>query len=169
MIEGERLTLRPAGDEDAPALAAILAAPEAARWWGRYDEARVREDLRDEVTFAVVLGDGEVAGWLHVNEETDPDHRFVGFDIVLAEALCGRGYGREVLRTAIDHYVAGGHHRFTIDPAADNERAIRCYTAVGFRPVGTLRAYERDLDGEWRDGLLMELVVTRRGAARSSR
>ncbi|HEX8759326.1 MAG TPA: hypothetical protein VF734_04960 [Pseudonocardiaceae bacterium] len=31
------------------------------------------------------------------------------------------------------------HHRLVIDPAADNEPAIRCYSAVGFRSVGVLR------------------------------
>src|SRR3712207_7691433 len=36
--------------------------------------------------------------------------------------------------------------------------AIRCYSAVGFRPVGVLRRYERDPDGTgWHDGLLMDL------------
>jgi aminoglycoside 6'-N-acetyltransferase len=47
-----------------------------------------------------------------------------------------------------------------IDPAADNEAAIRCYAAVGFRPVGVLRRYERDVDGAGRhDGLLMDLLA----------
>ena len=50
-----------------------------------------------------------------------------------------------------------GHHRLVIDPAADNEPAIRCYTAVGFRPVGVLRRY---VDGAgWHDGLLMDLLA----------
>ena len=52
-----------------------------------------------------------------------------------------------------------GHHRLTIDPAADNLAAIRCYAKAGFREVGRLRQYERGLDGEWHDGLLMELVA----------
>ena len=52
-----------------------------------------------------------------------------------------------------------GHHRVTIDPAADNERAIRAYGRVGFRPVGIMRAYERGPDGAWHDGLLMDLLA----------
>jgi aminoglycoside 6'-N-acetyltransferase len=46
-----------------------------------------------------------------------------------------------------------------IDPAADNLAAIRCYTKVGFRPVGVMRQYERSADGSWHDGLLMELLA----------
>jgi aminoglycoside 6'-N-acetyltransferase len=64
-----------------------------------------------------------------------------------------------VLRLAIEHFVAKGHHRFTIDPDPRNERAVRSYAAVGFKPVGILRAYERNPDGGWNDGLLMDLVV----------
>jgi aminoglycoside 6'-N-acetyltransferase len=52
-----------------------------------------------------------------------------------------------------------GHHRLTIDPSAENARAIRTYTSLGFRPVGLLRAYERWRDGSWHDGLLMDLLA----------
>jgi aminoglycoside 6'-N-acetyltransferase len=37
--------------------------------------------------------------------------------------------------------------------------AIRCYSKVGFRPVGILRRSERGPDGSWHDGLLMDLLA----------
>jgi aminoglycoside 6'-N-acetyltransferase len=158
-LEGERLLLRAArADDDAAAVATILAEPEAARWWGEEDLESVREHMRTQPSFIVEV-DGEIAGWLHVHEETDPEYPSVAFDIVLTSARHGRGYGREVLRVAIAWFIARGHHRFTIDPAAANEAAIRCYAAVGFKPVGVLRAYERAPDGSWRDGLLMDLLA----------
>ncbi|HEX3733140.1 MAG TPA: GNAT family protein [Mycobacteriales bacterium] len=52
-----------------------------------------------------------------------------------------------------------GHHRLTIDPAADNGAAIGMYRRLGFRPVGVLRQYERPPNGEWHDGLLMDLLA----------
>ena len=55
--------------------------------------------------------------------------------------------------------LRGDHHRFTIDPAVHNQRAIRCYAAVGFRRVGVMRNYERVDDGPWHDGLLMDLLA----------
>jgi aminoglycoside 6'-N-acetyltransferase len=59
-----------------------------------------------------------------------------------------------------DHLIRErGHHRLVIDPAADNTAAIRCYSAVGFRPVGIVRQYERGPDGKWHDGLLMDLLA----------
>jgi aminoglycoside 6'-N-acetyltransferase len=69
--------------------------------------------------------------------------------------------GRDAVRTLARHLVADrGHHRLVIDPAADNEPAIRCYASVGFRPVGIMRRYEHDTDGDgWHDGLLMDLLA----------
>ena len=55
-----------------------------------------------------------------------------------------------------------GHHRITIDPAADNAAAIACYEGIGFKTVGVMRAYERQNDGSWGDGLLMDLLASER-------
>jgi aminoglycoside 6'-N-acetyltransferase len=154
-LQGERLLLRRAGADDAAAIGEILREPEVERWWGPYDAAGSLDELAS--SFVIVV-DGAVAGWLIFEEEDWWQYRHVGFDIALTTALHGRGYGREALRLAIGHFVGRGHHRFTIDPAADNERAIRTYAAVGFKPVGVLRAYEQR-DGDWHDGLLMDLLA----------
>lgn len=53
-----------------------------------------------------------------------------------------------------------GHHRVTIDPALENERAIRSYEKAGFRRVGVMREYGRDADGVWRDGLLLDVLAS---------
>jgi aminoglycoside 6'-N-acetyltransferase len=41
----------------------------------------------------------------------------------------------------------------------ENERAIRSYARVGFRPVGIMRRAERAPDGRWRDALVMDLLA----------
>jgi aminoglycoside 6'-N-acetyltransferase len=149
--------LRPATEADVPPLAEILSEPSVSRWWGRNDEAAVRETL--EITFAVLV-DGELAGLVLFSEETDPEYRHVGLDISLATRFQGRGIGPQALRLAIRHFAERGHHRFTIDPAADNEAAIRSYAKVGFKPVGVMRKYERHGEDEpWHDGLLMDLLI----------
>lgn len=156
-LRGERVELRPAEAGDAEALAGILAEPEVRRWWGEpYTVEETRKVLPG--TLVIVVG-GAVAGWLHVDEETDPDYPSVAFDIMLTARLHGRGYGREALRVAIRHFSERGHHRFTIDPAVDNEPAIRSYVAVGFKPVGVLRSAERAPGGGWRDCLLLDLLA----------
>jgi aminoglycoside 6'-N-acetyltransferase len=157
-LGGERLLLRPAHADDAAAIADILAEPEVARWWGRSDLDGVRRELRDLRSFVLVV-EGAVAGWLHVHEEADPDYQSVALDIAVTTTLRGLGYGQEALRVAVRHFAGRGHHRFTIDPAVDNERAIRSYGRIGFKPVGVRRAYERAPDGTRRDGLLMDLLA----------
>ncbi len=152
------MTLRPAGDDDVEALVALLNEPEVARWWGANDAASVREQLAESPSYAIVVDDA-VVGWLQVHEETEPQYPSVWFDIALAGSVQGRGHGPEALRLAIRHQIERGHHRCAIDPAADNERAIRAYEAVGFRRVGLMREYERAPDGRLRDGLLMDLLA----------
>ncbi len=156
ILRGERVLLRPARPEDAGALAAILAEPAVARWWQVTD---LDQEIAEGVGYAVVI-DGAVRGWLEVYEEPDPMYRQVGLDIFLATSVHGRGYAREALRLVIAEFAARGHHRFTIDPAADNERAIRSYAALGFKPVGVMREYERGRDGTFHDGLLMDLLAS---------
>ncbi len=118
-----------------------------ARWWGPIaDPQTLRDDLHNDGSAFAVLVDGGVAGWLGYEEELTDNYRYVSLDILLAVEHQGRGLGRATLRSAVRHFAARGHHRFTIDPAVDNARAIRTYEAVGFRPVGVMRSYERGND-----------------------
>ena len=156
-LRGRIVTLRPVAEDDLPALLAVLEEPEVARWWRRDEWERVDED--DAVTFAIVV-DGAVAGCIQFSEETDPDYFSAAVDIFVASAAQGRGVGPDAMRALIVWLIdARGHHRLTVDPAADNARAIHVYEGLGFRRVGVLRRYERVEDGVWRDGLLMELVA----------
>jgi aminoglycoside 6'-N-acetyltransferase len=112
----------------------------------------------DGAAWAIETG-GELAGWLGFTEETEPEYRSVGLDISLSGRYQGQGLGPDALRTAIRWFASErGHHRFTIDPNAANERAIKAYAAVGFKPVGIMRRCEL-VDGEWTDGLLMDLLI----------
>jgi aminoglycoside 6'-N-acetyltransferase len=161
VLHGERLTLRPLAEEDLDRLVLLLADPSVRRWWGTIEGPdALREDLRhDDGAFAIEV-DGAVAGWLGVVEENEPDYRHAALDIALGPEHQNRGLGSEALRTAVSWLIRErGHHRFTIDPAVANERAIRAYAAVGFRAVGVLRRYERGPDGTWEDGLLMDLLA----------
>ena len=162
VLHGERVVLRPVRDADAAPLVAMLGEPSVQPWWGDWDAARVHADLiaqDDELVMAIEAG-GEVAGILLVWEEELAEYRHASLDLSLRGAYQGQGLGSEALRLVIAHLIEErGHHRFTIDPAAANERAIRAYGRVGFKPVGVMRRYERAPDGSWRDGLLMDLLA----------
>lgn len=156
--------LRPVRPEDVPVLRAHLQHPSVARWWG---PPRPDVDVADawlaadpDTTVWAIEVDGEVAGSIQAAEESDPDYHHAGLDLLLGPAFQGRGLGSDAIRT-VAHWLfeERGHHRLTIDPSAANARAIRTYTAVGFRAVGIMRRYERGPDGTFHDGLLMDLLL----------
>jgi aminoglycoside 6'-N-acetyltransferase len=162
-IHGSRVTLRPVVPADAGPLAEILATPAVARWWPAYDRARVDAEylvVEDDVSvWAILLGE-RLVGLIQASEENEPEFRHASIDLFLDPSVQGQGLGPEAIRIVARHLIEErGHHRLTIDPAADNEHAIRAYEKVGFRPVGRLRRYQRFPDGSWRDGLLMELLA----------
>jgi len=162
ILVGRKVTLRPGRRGDAKKLRAILAEPSVSRWWAEPDPVEViEEELRgdDSAVLLVVEIDGKVAGGIQYHEENDPMYRQAGIDIYLGGRFQGRGAGTEAVRLLARFlFEQRGHHRITIDPAAANEPAIRCYTKVGFRPVGVMRQYERGPDGTFHDGLLMDLL-----------
>jgi aminoglycoside 6'-N-acetyltransferase len=162
-LQGAVVQLRPAARSDIPALAEIRRKPEVFRFWRGGDDlvAAVEEDFAEEdVTRYVIVLEGRVAGWIQWGSEEEPDYRHAHMDIYLDPAVHGRGVGTDAVRTLARHLVDDhGYHRLVIDPAADNAAAIRCYTKVGFRPVGIQRMSERGPDGTWHDGLLMDLLA----------
>jgi aminoglycoside 6'-N-acetyltransferase len=153
ILRGERVTLRPLVEADVEPLNAIIAQPGVREWWG------TDPTVDDQDAFTIEV-DGSIAGWLGWYEETMVDYRHGGLDIFVAPAFHGRGLGREALRVAARWLIEErGHHRIIIDPAAANARAIAAYEAIGFKPVGVMRRYERSPDGSWHDGLLMDLLA----------
>jgi len=160
---GRRVAVRPVLDADADALVAILAEPEVARWWPTFDRDRVLAELIAERVaeegFVIEL-DGRIVGYIQAAEEVDPEFRHASIDLFLATHAQGHGLGPDAIRAlAADLIDRRGHHRITIDPVADNTRAIAAYAKVGFRPVGRLRQYQRMGDGTWADALLMEMLA----------
>jgi aminoglycoside 6'-N-acetyltransferase len=163
VLSGRLVRLRPVQPGDVAALVRIRRTPEVyARWRGGEDlAAAVQADIDDpDATGYAVELDGRVVGWIQWSAEEEADYRHAGIDVYLDPAVHGRGAGSDAVRTVCRHLLRDlGHHRLTIDPAADNEAAIRCYAKVGFRPVGVMRRYERGPDGTWHDGLLMDLLA----------
>jgi aminoglycoside 6'-N-acetyltransferase len=139
-----------------------MADPTVTRWWGTDDPDTALADVAGQDGHVTLVIDihGAIAGAVMYAEEPDPDYRHAGIDVFLGAAFQGRGIGSEAIRVLARYlFDERGHHRLTIDPSADNDRAIRAYQAVGFRPVGIMRAYERGRDGSFHDGLLMDLLA----------
>lgn len=130
-LHGDAVVLRPVALADVPELVRIARTPEVESWWG--DEYLNDDWPLDDpsATPLVVLVESGVAGMIQYSEENTPKYRHAAIDIFLDPAVHGRGHGRDAVRTLARHLVRErGHHRLVIDPAADNEAAIRSYSAV---------------------------------------
>ena len=162
-LRGDRVVLRPLAEADVPRIVELGADPDVSRWWPGLTHEHVLEkacgDDDGAVVFAIVV-DGGVAGMIQYFEEDDDDFRHASIDLFLGASSQDRGLGADAVRTMARHLIDDrGHRRLTIDPAAHNQRAIRCYEKVGFKRVGVMREYWRDPEGVWRDGLLLDLLA----------
>lgn len=162
-LEGEAVRLRPLLESDREALLEVLRDPSVVEIWDtRGSENSANELLAGEpgwFVWAIEVG-GEFAGSIQATEEQDGDYHMAGIDIFMSSRFQGRGLGTDAIRTLARWLIdVRGHHRLTIDPAADNARAIHTYEKVGFKPVGVLRQYERGVDGTFHDGLLMDMLA----------
>jgi len=158
-LRGAGVTLEPlaAGHEDR--LRAIRETPEVAVRWGPLEDDFPLEDEPKSTRFAILV-DGEVAGMIQFQEETEPDYRHAEVDLFLAPEHHGQGLGTDAMVTLTNHLLEErGHHRIVLSVDTDNEPAIRCYEKSGFRRVGVTRYSGRNYrTGEWADEFFMELV-----------
>ena len=159
VLRGERVLLRPGRPEDAERLLRIRNEPGVLKWWGYAAIEEIREEFIEVEEGFVIEADGSVVGAIQYHEENEPMYRHAGMDIFLTTSRQGEGLGTEAMRLLARYlFEEHGHHRLTIDPAAENSAAIRAYERVGFRAVGIMRRYERGPDDVWRDGLLMDML-----------
>jgi len=154
-----RLVLRPLAEGDEAELLRIHRTPQVLRWWDAPAEGFPWDE--PESTRWTIEVDGKVAGLIQFSQEPEPKYRHASIDLFLDPTLHGHGLGTEAVRRVVRHLIHDrGHHRVTIDPAVANAAAIRAYEKAGFRRVGVMRRYERDVGGGgWHDGLLMELLA----------
>jgi aminoglycoside 6'-N-acetyltransferase len=154
--------LEPLAEEHVDALVELFAFPEVQRYWHVWDADRVRRELLgdDDANWLAIRHDGRVVGIIGWYEEDDPEYRHAGMDISVRPDVFGTGVALDALRSVSRMLIdERGHHRLIIDPNATNERAIAAYKKLGFKPVGVMRQYEKQMDDTWEDGLLMDLLA----------
>lgn len=156
----ERVELEPLDVRHVARLRELHLQPGVTRWWGPIEDGFPFDEPESQ-RFAIVSG-GEVVGMIQWGDDSYEENRHAYVDIFVGDDHAGRGIGTEAMRamtrTLIEQH---GYHRITLDPAVENEAAIRSYEKAGFRRVGILRrSYLEHESQQWRDELVMELVVT---------
>lgn len=139
---------RPLTEEDLQLVAAWLAEPHVAQWWGEAEAelADIREHI-DSVSVEplIVELDGRPIAYLQsYDPHLEDDHPYrdqpfgtLGVDLTIGvPELVGVGHGSAMLRQFVEAVFAEGAPRVIIDPDPVNARAIRAYEKAGFRPVG---------------------------------
>lgn len=158
--EGRGFLLEPMRDEDWPAVRRIYLegiatglatfeteAPEWERWNADHLEAcRI-----------VARSDGEVIGWAALSPVSKRRvYRGVAeVSVYLAAKARGRGVGRALLEALIIASEREGIWTLQASIFPENEASLRLHLGCGFREVGR-RERIGELDGRWRDTLLLE-------------
>jgi aminoglycoside 6'-N-acetyltransferase len=163
LLRGDIVELHRAVEDDIDALLELWASDASVlERWPRWTREDIASTIAGEDGMAGwwIRIDREPVGFIQHYQELDHEYLHAGIDVFLVSRAQGRGAGTDAVRTLARHLIRDlGHHRLIIDPAVDNERAIRCYEKVGFRRVGVMRQYERGSDGTFHDGLLMDLLA----------
>jgi ribosomal-protein-alanine N-acetyltransferase len=175
-IETERLVLRVAAEEDAPAIVRYLtenrehlepwepARPEAfyteAHW--REQARKNREEAEQGRSLRLFLfprdSPGDVIGTVSFGEIVRGSFHACYLGYGLSAAYQGRGYMREALRAAIDHaFRELSLHRIMANYMPRNHRSATTLRVLGFAVEGHARAYLR-INGRWEDHILTSLT-----------
>ncbi len=161
ILRTERLLLRRARAEDAPAMHAIMSDPTAMRYWSSLPHADLGETRAwiASTIAAVATGrsddflaerDGVVigkAGLWNGNE--------LGF--LFAPSAWGKGYAREAVMAVIARgFTTGGHEEIRAEADPRNESCLRLLSRLGFHETGRApRTW--CIGGEWSDSVYFAL------------
>jgi ribosomal-protein-alanine N-acetyltransferase len=169
-VECGRVRLRALTRDDVPALYAIFADPEVARYASRPPMASEAEaaDYLASIERGFVertlyqwgmerVEDGRVVGTMTL-AHVDAAHARAEVGYMLGREHWGQGYLTEVLPAAVRFaFESLGLHRLEADADPRNAASVRALERVGFRREGYQRARYLQL-GEWQDAVLYGLL-----------
>jgi phosphinothricin acetyltransferase len=181
-----RYRLRPAGAEDAAAIARIynqgiedrvatleteLRTPEERRQWlaghGPRHPVIVVEAIEAAGASspqAAIPGEAEtpavIVGWGSLNVfNARPAYRFVAdFSVYVDRAWRGQGVGRVLLERLLELGREQGFHKLVLSAFPTNVEGMALYSKLGFRTVGIYRE-QGQVDGRWVDTIVMERLL----------
>lgn len=175
MHRANGVVVRPPCLEDAEPICAIYNAAIAERGSTFETEPRSAGDFEERVgdaRFPLLVGDaGEgVIGWAGLSSYSPrPCYSGIGeASVYVAAEARGKGVGTALTEALSAEAERNDFHKLLGKLFTDNLASIRLVERCGFSSVGTHRRHGQ-LDGEWRDVLVVERVLgTTEGVPRSS-
>jgi RimJ/RimL family protein N-acetyltransferase len=167
MLKGENVILRAIEREDLKRLHELRRNVELLMFgdgdWQPIPLAAIEKDYDkhlsdEEKAWFVIEVDSKVIGDIGLHHR-DQRSRVTAFGVGIYDPeYISRGYGREAIGLLIDWvFRIQNYQRIWLDTWATNERAIRCYKAVGFTEEGRQRQHIY-FDGHYVDVVLMGLL-----------
>ena len=160
-----KMQLRPFNPDDAETILGWCKDKHAFRLWSadRYKDFPAKTEEMVEQYYGnnmyplTAVVDNLVIGHILLRYPSE-DKTVIRFGFVIVDdSKRGKGYGRQLLRLAIDYAKRElGAQRITLGVFDNNPLAIHCYESVGFVVTGT-DTYA--IDGEEWTGKEMELVI----------
>ncbi len=119
--------------------------------WEEFDATRLPDHR------FVAVEDGEVVGWIAVSPTSSREcyAGVVEHSVYVAENARGRGIGHLLLEALVASTDAAELWTIQTSVFPENEATLALHERVGFRLVGR-RERIAQLDGSWRDTLLLE-------------
>lgn len=113
---------------------------------------------REEVSSFLLSVNGEKVGFIELFKESEIQYRLCRI-LIAAETARGKGYGKQLIGLAMEHAKNKlGAQKLSLGVFEKNERAIQCYSSLGFQ---TSAREERSwqFQGQWWPLLRMERAL----------
>jgi L-amino acid N-acyltransferase YncA len=116
--------------------------------------------LEEDLPLVVAEKEGEVVAWAIAHPYSSrAAYSGVGdFSIYVARECRGRGLGRSTVQALIDECERRGYWKLVSRIFPENEASLALCRSLGFREIGVYRRHGK-LDGEWRDCVIVELLL----------
>ncbi|MCA9832323.1 MAG: GNAT family N-acetyltransferase [Thermomicrobiales bacterium] len=115
----------------------------------------------------VVEREGEVIAWANASEYRARAcyAQNCEFSVYVDRSVRGSGAGTLAMRTLITEATTSGYHKLISRVFVENEASLGMLAKVGFRQVGLYREHGQ-LDGVWRDVVIVECILGDRNGSR---
>ncbi|MGH2926546.1 MAG: GNAT family N-acetyltransferase [Solirubrobacterales bacterium] len=161
----QELLVRRARPQDAEAIARIhnqgIAERTATFQTANRDSSEIAAKIGRGRVMLVAERAGRVVGWAALARYADAHHYYATVaetTVYVDHDVRRAGVGRSLLEGLADEGAARGHHKLVGKLFTSNQPSIALVKACGWREVGVHRRHGR-LDGEWRDVLVVELLI----------